>query len=601
MSSKHPKSMKIKYSWIKNYLINASDEILNSTLNSLVGEQRWKCPLCSRTFIMTTGSLLKRKHFVKCPICLDDPTFKTRNLILSKIKDKLHLQPLCDESSMQFFSEVTWECLDCNYKFTKVLSKSMGVGCLRCKAGKVLWPGHNDLASDEIKMKYFDWNCDNNPDPTTVRRNCRTIIQWRKECGHNWKCSPNNFSSICPFCEGKYKKYGREFAKIRKDSLINQNPEALKEWDPENELNPQDVSYGSHKTVKWICLNCDYHYEMPVKQHNKIGSCPRCCKCPKVVWVGHTDFKSKCPKLVQEWSNENLESPENVLWKSGKNVWWECSFCKNKWETSPHNRSRFPEKLGCKQCNLHKQNKNEIAIFDLMKKYVDSDTRTEAYGMLGRQSLDVLSDKFNFAIEFNGMYWHSRAIKNRDDPLYHQRKILECKRTGINLTMVWSDDWEINKSLIQKRIKNFVCPIDEITFSSPTSLEKISLTLTEKLYCSFLFNKIEIKMNNNMKHVGSIIIGNDKDGNLTSVITSNYPLTTNALLQIETFLKDNHITSIIVPIDNLFMIPINVQNNKILPPILINPLNKNEMQWTIDSKMENPKSVWTSGSILINL
>lgn len=102
MSSKHPKSMKIKYSWIKNYLINASDEILNSTLNSLVGEQRWKCPLCSRTFIMTTGSLLKRKHFVKCPICLDDPTFKTRNLILSKIKDKLHLQPLCDESSMQF-------------------------------------------------------------------------------------------------------------------------------------------------------------------------------------------------------------------------------------------------------------------------------------------------------------------------------------------------------------------------------------------------------------------------------------------------------------------------------------------------------------------
>lgn len=159
----------------------------------------------------------------------------------------------------------------------------------------------------------------------------------------------------------------------------------------------------------------------------------------------------------------------------------------------------------------------------------------------------------------------------------------------------------INKSLIQKRIKNFVCPIDEITFSSPTSLEKISLTLIEKLYCSFLFNKIEIKMNNNMKHVGSIIIGNDKDGNLTSVITSNYPLTTNALLQIETFLKDNHITFIIVPIDNLFMIPINVQNNKILPPILINPLNKNEMQWTIDSKMENPKSVWTSGSILINL
>lgn len=68
--------------------------------------------------------------------------------------------------------------------------------------------------------------------------------------------------------------------------------------------------------------------------------------------------------------------------------------------------------------------------------------------------LDIVCNEHKFAIEFNGMYWHSVEHKER---LYHQKKTLETRRAGYRLLHIWESDWsnENKRNIIKNRIKHF--------------------------------------------------------------------------------------------------------------------------------------------------
>lgn len=69
------------------------------------------------------------------------------------------------------------------------------------------------------------------------------------------------------------------------------------------------------------------------------------------------------------------------------------------------------------------------------------------------QELDIFVPDKNFAIEFNGLYFHSERKKPRT---YHDNKTITCQKLGINLLHVFEDEWhekpEIVKSIITHRL-----------------------------------------------------------------------------------------------------------------------------------------------------
>ena len=65
--------------------------------------------------------------------------------------------------------------------------------------------------------------------------------------------------------------------------------------------------------------------------------------------------------------------------------------------------------------------------------------------------IDIYIPDYKLAIEFNGLYWHSELLKNKD---YHLNKTLLCKEKGINLIHIWEDDWLNKKEIIQSIILN---------------------------------------------------------------------------------------------------------------------------------------------------
>lgn len=65
------------------------------------------------------------------------------------------------------------------------------------------------------------------------------------------------------------------------------------------------------------------------------------------------------------------------------------------------------------------------------------------------KELDIYIPEYNFAIEFNGIYWHNELNKHKN---YHYDKWNKCQEKDIDLLQIWEDDWINNKELIKKHI-----------------------------------------------------------------------------------------------------------------------------------------------------
>ncbi len=63
--------------------------------------------------------------------------------------------------------------------------------------------------------------------------------------------------------------------------------------------------------------------------------------------------------------------------------------------------------------------------------------------------LDAFIPSENVAIEFNGLYWHSTAHKDKD---YHMKKWQFCNDLGIKIINVWEDDWIYRQNIVKSNI-----------------------------------------------------------------------------------------------------------------------------------------------------
>ena len=137
-----------------------------------------------------------------------------------------------------------------------------------------------------------------------------------------------------------------------KESLSNTHPELAQEWDWEKNapLTPDDVTYGVHKKVGWIC-KCGHKWDETVdKRTMRSYGCPYCSG--KRVLVGFNDLSTKNSDLAKEWNYEKNAplTPYDVTSHSGKKVWWKGQ-CGHEWPASIADRF---DGRGCPYCSGRK-------------------------------------------------------------------------------------------------------------------------------------------------------------------------------------------------------------------------------------------------------
>lgn len=146
------------------------------------------------------------------------------------------------------------------------------------------------------------------------------------------------------------------FISIVPNSLAEKFSEISKEWHPtkNGSLKPENIPYSANIDVWWQCEH-GHEWETSINARtSKNSGCPYCSG--RYAIKGETDFETWCNKnnrldLLDEWlyrENDKLNIfPDNITFRSGKDVWWKCSKCGHEWKRNLDNRFRG---RGCPKC-----------------------------------------------------------------------------------------------------------------------------------------------------------------------------------------------------------------------------------------------------------
>lgn len=75
-----------------------------------------------------------------------------------------------------------------------------------------------------------------------------------------------------------------------------------------------------------------------------------------------------------------------------------------------------------------------------------TDIVTNSRKLIPPKEIDIYLPKYNLAIEFNGLYWHTDLFV---DKFYHINKLLECKNKNIKLIQIFEDEWKYKQKIVK--------------------------------------------------------------------------------------------------------------------------------------------------------
>ena len=119
-----------------------------------------------------------------------------------------------------------------------------------------------------------EWHPTKNGDlrPDQVTKGLSLKVWWQCQQGHEWQTSilTRSHGSQCPYCQGKRVWVGF-------NDLATTHPQLAAEWHPtkNEELTPQQVSYGMGRSVWWQCA-CGCEWQARLLARHQGSGCPAC-------------------------------------------------------------------------------------------------------------------------------------------------------------------------------------------------------------------------------------------------------------------------------------------------------------------------------------
>lgn len=102
---------------------------------------------------------------------------------------------------------------------------------------------------------------------------------------------------------------------------------------------------------------------------------------------------------------------------------------------------------------------------------VDVDYKRNDRQIIKPLELDFYFKDLNFAIEFNGLYWHSTEYKDKN---YHRDKFIKCNENNINLFQIYEDDWIYKKDIIKSMLRYKLNKIDNRIYARKCKIKEVS-------------------------------------------------------------------------------------------------------------------------------
>lgn len=334
--------------------------------------------------------------------------------------------------------------------------------------------GKNDLASqrpDLAKEWHPERNGSRTPEMISSRSN-ETVWWLGSSCGHEWSARVGNrwVGSGCPYCSTKS---GRKRVLPGFNDLATLRPDLAREWSVKNTKTPSQVTPGSHYRALWECGR-GHTWETSV--NNRTSADSGCGQCSgRVVSEGENGLLVERPYLATEWAPSNSRDIATITLRSGYQARWVCSKG-HVWSARVSDRTRGGGRsTACPTCSAEAfVSSPERAVAEYIRS-LGVEIQTSYRGVAGIHELDIVVLGSRIAVEFNGLYWHSEACKDRD---YHSRKSLAASKEGWQLIHVWEDDWTYRRGIVEQMIARKLGVSTESRYNA-RSLEKMAVTAKE--------------------------------------------------------------------------------------------------------------------------
>lgn len=339
-------------------------------------------------------------------------------------------------------------------------------GCPIC-AGKSIKQGINDLLSADPSYVSKHWCYELNTTlPEKVHRGSSSKRYWFTcNNGHIFKALPNDFlmkkgtkTIGCPFCARQ--PVPDDYYLSEEDSF-NNLLEKIDSWWGENSFLPEDFFTHSTKIANFVCDKGHPFQRDGYSVKTRGLYCP-VCNGSKII-PGINDAITKSRMVKKYWDYErNKEDPKTIVPNSGKRCWFRCSLCEK-----PFIQEMYLVSTGaclCSEC---------AKVYSSSKAEVELSSTIEDFGIeiipgyrLGttKKTVDIYIPSKNIAIEYNGLYYHSEAVGRGRN--YHKDKLELCKGLGIDLIVVWEDDYALKKDLVIRMLKSKLGVSDELRINA---------------------------------------------------------------------------------------------------------------------------------------
>lgn len=165
---------------------------------------------------------------------------------------------------------------------------------------------------------------------------------------------------------------------------------------------------------------------------------------------------------------------------------------------------------GCPKCNSN-ISKKETEVRDFISTIYNGEIITNSKKIINGYELDIYLPDINFAIEYNGLYWHSE--KHILDKNYHLKKTKECESKGIHLFHLFEDDWILKNEIVKSMLINNISKSKNIIYARKCLIKDVNyddakIFLDNNHLQGYSSSKIKLGLYYNDKLVSLMTFGN---------------------------------------------------------------------------------------------
>jgi Zn finger protein HypA/HybF involved in hydrogenase expression len=139
---------------------------------------------------------------------------------------------------------------------------------------------------------------------------------------------------------------------------------------------------------------------------------------------------------------------EDYTSRQRQHLTFRCAECG---ETSEKTLQAFERGSLCPRCYPNSTSRAEIEIGDFVRDCGYPVSRNNRQ-FISPKEIDVLVADRGFALEYEGLFWHSE--ENGKSPKSHLHKTRECEKRGVPLFRVYADQWRAKRSIVESMIRH---------------------------------------------------------------------------------------------------------------------------------------------------